>query len=148
MESLFWTTFAWGGMISQALSKPQSLADLPRVEAMMERVLQWDETYYFGGPHLFLGTLQASRPPFFGGDPESAKEHFERALKIGNRRFLTVQLKYALTYAVTVQDRDLFVSLLTEIKKASPDALPEERLSNTLAIKKAAVLLADVDEYF
>jgi tetratricopeptide (TPR) repeat protein len=147
-EELFWTTFAWGGMVSLSLSDPQALADLPRVQAMMERALVLDENYYYGGPHLFLGTFHASRPPLLGGDPETARKYFEKALDIGKRRFLMALVYYARTYAVTVQDRDLFERLLKEVTAASLEAIPEERLSNTLAVKKAELYLKDIDEYF
>ena len=48
----------------------------------MNFVVATDSTYYYGGAHLFLGTLYGSRPKILGGDPAIAKDHFETALRI------------------------------------------------------------------
>ncbi|GAG59489.1 unnamed protein product, partial [marine sediment metagenome] len=50
------------------LDNPRAIFDLPKVEALMKRVLELDETYYFAGAHLFFGSLFAARPAMFGGN--------------------------------------------------------------------------------
>ena len=146
--ALFWCANAWGSYINLNRTSTDAIADLPRVQEMMNQVLRWDETFFYGGPHMFLGTLYASRPPILGGNPDLARKHFERCLEINQGRFLMAKLFYAKFYAVQVQDRELFHRLLQEILDAPADILPEQRLANVLAKQKARALLAKEDELF
>ncbi len=52
---------------------------------MMKRVLELDETFYYGGAHLFMGIWFASRPKGFGGDLKKAQQHFLKAIELGRR---------------------------------------------------------------
>jgi ABC-type enterobactin transport system permease subunit len=47
-----------------------------------------------------------------------------------------------------VQDQELFESLLGKVEETSVDILPEARLPNAVAKKKAAALLARSGELF
>jgi hypothetical protein len=145
---LFWTANAWAGAIQQNIGDPQSLASLPRVEAMMAEVLKRDETYYFAGPHLFFGIILSSKPAMFGGNAEKGREHFERALELTDNRFLIIKVYFAETYAVQTLDEELFETLLTEVVESSPDIFPEQRLVNTIARGRAKALLANKDRLF
>ena len=57
VPGIFWTAFGWGSYIQLSLTEPSALADLPRTEAMMDFVARVDSGFYYGGAHLFLGTL-------------------------------------------------------------------------------------------
>ena len=46
------------------------------------------------------------------------------------------------------QDRDLFTAQLTKVLEASYDVLPEQRLANQIAKRKAAALFGAIDELF
>ncbi len=46
------------------------------------------------------------------------------------------------------QDRALYERLLKDVLAADADALPEQRLANELAKRRAALLLTRVGEYF
>jgi hypothetical protein len=148
VSALFWSAFAWGTWINLSRDNPEALVHLPRVEALMRRVLELDETYFYGGPHLFFGTLYGSRPAALGGDPARAKEHFERNLRISQGRFLLTYYYYARYLAVETQDRDLFDALLRKIADAPANPLPEQRLVNAVARARAKRLLAEADDLF
>lgn len=148
VPALFWTANAWGSWVNLDLTDVDAIADLPKVQAIMERVLELDETFYFSGPHAFLGTLFASRSRILGGDPERAKEHFSRCLEISGQSFLLWKYLYAMSYAVQTQDRELFKKQLQEILNAPDDLLPEQRLANEIAKVKAKALLEKEDELF
>jgi len=148
VPAMFWTASGWGNYINLSKTDPAALADLPKIDAMMHFVLEKDEAYFYGGPHLFLGTILASTPKMFGGNPEKAKEHFEKCLAINQGKFLMTYVYYAKTYAVQVQDRELFETLLRKVEAAPLDILPEQRLANAIAKKKAGQLLKNIDEYF
>ena len=145
---LFWAAACWGNWISLNLDSMEALAELPRVIAMMQRVLELDETFYYGGPHLFMGIWHASRPTMFGGDLSRAQEHFLKALHLGQGKFLMAYVYYANYYARQRFDKALFVSTLQKVLDAPADVIPELTLLNTAAKEKARELLNRTDEYF
>jgi tetratricopeptide (TPR) repeat protein len=148
VPAVFWTAFGWGGLINISLTDPDALVMLPRAEAMMRWVAQTDSSFYYAGAHLFLGALAGGRPRMLGGDPEKSRAHFETALRINGGKFLLTQVYYARSYAVQMMDEELFDRLLENVRTASPDILPEFRLANAIARKKAALLVERKSELF
>lgn len=148
VPAVFWTAFAWGSYINADRSDISALADLWKVNALMAFVLEKDPGYYYGGGYLFFGTIEGSMPPMLGGKPEQAKAYFEKCLEINEGKFLMTYVYYASTYAVQIQDRDLFISLLKKAIDTPLDVLPEARLPNAVAKRKAERLLSRVDELF
>jgi hypothetical protein len=146
--AVFWTAFGWGSYIYLSLDNTDAIGDLPRAEMLMKFVADNDSTFYYGGAHVFLGTLYGSRPKLLGGDPAVAKEHFEAALRINRGRFLMTYVYYARSYAVQTQNEPLFVELLTKVQDTPLDILPEFRLANAIAKKKAGLLLAHKNDLF
>jgi len=146
--AVFWTAFGWGSYIYLSLNNTDAIGDLPRAEALMSFVAKNDSAFYYGGAHLFLGTLYGSRPKMLGGDPAIAKDHFEAALRINRGRFLMTYVYYARSYAVQTQNEALFEELLTKVQNTPLDILPEFRLANAIAKKKAELLLAHKNELF
>lgn len=145
---MFWTATCWGSWIRLSLGSMAALAELPRVEALMKRVLVLDEQFYFGGPHLFMGIWFASRPKMAGGDLIRARHHFQKALEFSQDRFLLTQVYYADQYARKTFDRNLFVATLERVLETPVDKIPQLTLLNTVAHKKAKKLLEQVDDYF
>jgi hypothetical protein len=145
---VFWTASAWGNRISLQMEDPDAMADLPSVNAMMEWVRDRDPGYFYGGPWLYFGTYFSSIPPALGGKPERARENFERAVAASQGRFLMTYVLYARYGAVQAQDEALFQDLLNRVISASVDVLPEQRLANAVAKKRARELLAARGDYF
>ncbi|MBI4549004.1 MAG: hypothetical protein HY707_13555 [Ignavibacteriae bacterium] len=148
VPALFWTAIAWGSHISWSLTDPAALADLPKVESIMKFVLGKDSTFFHGGAHFFLGTLYGSRPNILGGDPEASRRHFESCLNINKGKFLMTYVYYARSYAFQIQNKELFESCLAIVDSTSIDVLPEARLSNAIAKRKAILLREKIDELF
>ena len=146
--TIFWSATCWASWIILNLDSVEALAELPRVESMMQRLLEIDEGFYYGGPHLFMGIWFASRPKIAGGDLKKGQAHFLRALELGKGKFLMAYVYYANVYARQALDKELFVSTLQTVLEAPADTLPELILLNTLAKKKARELLSRVEEYF
>ena len=145
---MFWTATCWGSWIRLSLGSMAAVAELPRVEALMKRVLVLDEQFYFGGPHLFMGIWFASRPKIAGGDLTRAQHHFQKALEFSQGKFLMTQVYYADQYARKTFDRKLFVATLQKVLEAPVDKIPQLTLLNTVAHKRAKELLEQVDAYF
>lgn len=144
----FWTANAWGNIINLNIGDPTIVVDLYKVNALMEFVMRRDSAFYFGSTHLYFGTILATTPRVLGGNPAKAKEHFEAALALGQRKFLLPLVYYAKSYAVQIQDQELFEALLKEVDDAPIDILPEQRLVNAIAKKKAKLLLERKSELF
>ncbi len=98
VPTLFWVGNIWGSWIA-ANGGAEAMADLPWVEALLERVLRLDPGYYYGGAHLFKAVLLSARPEQFGGNLKAAEEHFQKAREYGKGKFLTGDVYYAEYYA-------------------------------------------------
>jgi hypothetical protein len=147
LPALFWTASAWGKWIELQLDEPARLAELPRVEALMRRVLALDEAYQHGGAHLFFGAYYGGRAPTFGGDFARAARHFDRAAELNQGRLLWVEV-YRARYLLRQQgERDAFHAALSRVVEAA-DTDPELNLANALAREAAADLLAREEELF
>jgi hypothetical protein len=137
----------WAGWVQAHADDWGAIAEIPKIEALMQRVLELDEAHERGAAHLYLGVLLTQRPASLGGQPERAREHFERALTLSEGRNLTAKVLYARQYARLVFDRPLHDRLLGEVVDADPEA-PGLTLGNTLAQEEARRLLAEADDYF
>jgi hypothetical protein len=148
VPALFWTASCWGSWISLSTDSVEALAEVPKVICMMQRVLDLDEAFYYGGAHLFMGVYHTSRPEAYGGNPEKACSHFNRAFELSQEKFLMAHVLYAKYYARQTFDRELFVSTLEKVLEAPADSVPELTLVNTVAKQQAKELLEKVDDYF
>ncbi|HIJ50442.1 MAG TPA: hypothetical protein HPP54_05205 [Nitrospinae bacterium] len=146
--ALFWAGQCWGSWLSLNLDSVEAFSDLPRIDALMKRAVELNPDFHYAGPHLFLGAFYGGRSRMLGGNPDRARNHFEQALKITEGKYLLISFLYAKTYAVQNQDRNLFKTQLEKVLEASDDVLPEQRLANQIAKRKAAVLLGKIDELF
>jgi len=145
---IFWAATCWGSWISLNRGSIEAMAELPRVELMMKRVLALDEAFYYGGPHIFMGILDASRPKIAGGDLNQARDHFLKAIELGDGKFLMAQIYYADYYAKKAFKKELFISILQEVLKTPADGTPDLTLLNTVAHTKAKKMLEEVDDFF
>jgi hypothetical protein len=145
---LFWAATCWVNWIRLNLDSMEAMSELPRVEGMMKRVLELDEKFYYGGPHLFMGIWFASRPKIAGGNLKKSQSHFLEALRLGEGKFLMAHVYYAKYYARKVMDKELFTSTLQKVLETPTDTSPDLILLNTVAKKKAKELLDHVEEYF
>lgn len=148
VPALFWTASAWAKLIELQLDDPARLAELPRVEALMQRVLDLDETYYHAGAHLFFGVYYGSRAPMFGGDFARATRHFDRAATLNHKHMLLVEVYRARYLFRQMGDRPAFHATLKRVLDAPVGAEPDLNLVNVLAKKEAAALLAQEENLF
>jgi len=147
IDLLYAYAVSWLSHLDATSEDWTAVAELPWVEAALERVLELDETYSQGAVHGYLGTLNALRPPALGGRPEVAQRHFERAIELSGGRDLSVKVEYARRYARLVFDQELHDRLLREVLEAPTDA-PGLTLFNALAKEEAEQLLATSEDYF
>ena len=144
---LFWGGQAWALWIKLQGGSPAALVDIPKVEEMMLRVLELDESVNFGSAHIVLGSIYCSLSPMLGGKPKVGRRHFERALALSQRQYWPAQVAFADSYARQTFNRELFAELLQEVL-SQPLVENEMATANRLARKKAADLLEKIDEIF
>ncbi|MGI9285818.1 MAG: TRAP transporter TatT component family protein [Pseudomonadales bacterium] len=123
------------------------IAQLPKAKAILERVVQLDDSFEQGAAHIYLGGIETLLPPAMGGKPEVGKQHFERAIELSNGTNLIAKVIYAKQYARLVFDQKLHHKLLTEVIN-SPTEVPGNTLINLVAQREARKLLADEADYF
>src|SRR5690606_30062833 len=82
IDVLYAFAISWLAHLEATSEDWSAVAELPWVEASLQRVLELDETYERGAVHGYLGILNALRPPALGGRPDVAKSHFERAIEL------------------------------------------------------------------
>ncbi|NQT93342.1 MAG: hypothetical protein HQ559_11325 [Lentisphaerae bacterium] len=146
--ALFWVASCWASWINCNVDSVDALADWPKVECLMLRAVELDETYNYAGPHVFLGVYYAARPKQIGGDPDKAKKHFERAFAIAGDDFLLAKVYFAKYYARQTLDEALYEKTLKEVLAAPQGSKPELTLFNTVAKHRAKRLLAKMEDYF
>jgi hypothetical protein len=147
LPALYGYGSSWASWVQANPSDWNAIADLPKIQALMERVVALDDAFQEGGAHLYLGVLYTLRPASLGGKPELGRQHFERAVEISGGRNLMAKVLFASRYARLVFDRPLHDRLLGEVVEADPHA-HGFTLSNVLAQEEAAQLLASSDDYF
>jgi hypothetical protein len=147
VAALYAQAGAWAGWIEARGDDWNAIADLPKVEAAMRRVVELDEAHAGGAPYVYLGVLTTLRPPALGGRPEEGRRFFERAIALSQGRDLMAKVQFARRYARLTFDRALHDRLLNEVLAADARA-PGLTLINTLAQRQARELLAGADAYF
>jgi len=149
-RALFFATNSWLSYMSLARNKdPETLNnDRPKILAMMDRMMELDDTFNYGTIHVMFAAYNSAPPVNLGGNLEVAKSHFDKAFKISDSKFLPFHYLYAKYYAVRMQDRELFVNTLNKIISAPENLLPEKSFANEATKEKAKTLLKRVDEFF
>ena len=147
VATLYWTAAAWGSAISLGKDRPELLADLPAIRALMDRGLQLDETFEGGAMHEAMIVLDAL-PEAMGGSEAHARSHFDRAVELSQGRKPGPYVTLAQTVAVLKQDRKEFRSLLEKALTFDPEKDPANRLATIIIERKARALLDRQDEFF
>jgi predicted anti-sigma-YlaC factor YlaD len=145
---LYWTGLSWAAAISLSKDNPDLIAELPLVEALMERALVLDEAFDYGAIHAYFITYEMSRPGGTGDPTARAREHFERALALSKGQQAGPMVSFAEAVCVQKQDLKQFESLLHQALAINPDLNPEWRLANLIMQRRAKWLLARTDQLF
>ncbi len=148
VPALYWTAAAWAAAISLSKDNPDLIADLPVVQAMMDRALELDESFNDGAIHSFFITYEMIRPTGVGEAAARARRHCDRAIALsgGNQAGPWV----ALAEDVCAQTQDLkgFRAALQKALAVDPNLKPEWRLVNLVMQRRARWLLSRTDEIF
>ncbi|MGO9201655.1 MAG: TRAP transporter TatT component family protein [Limisphaerales bacterium] len=145
---LYWTGAAWAAAISDSKDNPDLIADLPVVEAMMERALELDERFGDGALHCFFIAYEMGRPATTGDAAERARRHFDRAIALSGGCQAAPWVDLAEQVCVQKQDLNGFRAALEKALAVDADAKPEWRLENLVMQRRAKWLLGRADQLF
>lgn len=123
------------------------LSHKDETKQVMEFCLAEDALYWYQGPVRFFGAFYAKFPGFAGGDMEKSKAHFNIAIET-HPDFFATRILMAEEWAVKEGDRQLFEELVGYVLYGDPNAIPEVVPENTCEQRKAAKLMAEIDELF
>lgn len=145
---LYWTAASWGAAIGLSKDDPHLIAEIPQMEALIDRALVLDEAFDRGAIHSLLITYEMARSGQPGDPAGRSRQHFERALALSSGRLAGPLVSFAEAVCVQKQDWKEFESLLEQALAIDPDAHPESRLLNLVMQRRARWLLSKKDELF
>ncbi len=145
---LYWTAAAWGAAISVGKDDAGLVADIPQMEALIDRALELDEAWGDGSIHAFLITYEMSRQGGQGDPARRARAHFERALQLARGRLAAPYVALAESVCVEQQKASEFRELLQQALAVDADAHPDFRLANTVLQRRARWLLDRQEDLF
>jgi len=148
VPNLYWTAAAWGAAISLGLDDPELVADMPAIEAMIDRALDLDEDYEAGAIHTFLITYEMIRQGTAGEPADRARKHFDRALELSGGQQAGPYVALAESVSVETQNKQEFNELLEKALEVDVDARPEWRLLNIVMQRRARWLQSRTEDLF
>ncbi len=146
-DMLYTYGFASLAFLRAHASDMNSLAELPEIEALFFHYFDIAADQVTPSTHTYMGIMLTLRPPALGGNPELAREHFEKAIELTGGRDLGAKVEFARGYAKLMYDRELHDRLLNDVLAADPEEYGLT-LSNILAQEDAMIMLEGADDYF
>lgn len=144
---MYWTALSWAAAL--AVSRDiMMLPEIPRFEALVDRVLQVDDTYDEGAIHGFLITYEMVR---LNPKPDRfaiAKAHFDRNLALSQGHQAGPLVSYAESVLVAQKDKAGFQNMLAQALKIDVNTWPEHRQLNLVMQRRARWLLSRTDKLF
>jgi hypothetical protein len=147
IDLMYGLASAWAGYLQSHSEDWGAVADLPKLEALLNRVVALDPQHDHGQAWMYLGVLNSVRPEAVGGKPELGRSYFDKAVQVSGGRNLYAKTLEAEFYARLVFNQELHDKLLNDVLAADPKA-PGLTLINTLAQERAKKLLASGKDYF
>lgn len=145
---LYWTGASWMGAFTADKFDMALAVEVPVAVALVRRTLELDSTYGRGSAHDFFVSYYGAMPASMGGSKEKAREYFERSVALSDSNRAGPYVSLATSVCVADQDVDEFRRLLRTALDIDIEALPGERLANTLSQRKARWLLDHTGDLF
>ncbi len=147
VDLLYWTAVSWVAAISLGKDDPSLVADLSHVSALIDRALTVSEGWDRGAIHSFLITYQMARPDVDGDRIASARRHYDRAIELSQGKAAGPHVSWAESVCLPQEDRNCFEQAIAAAMKIRPDDDPPTRLVNTIMLRRAAWLTANLDHW-
>lgn len=132
-QNLFWAGYAWIGRVNIIKDDPAAVSELFVGVAMVEKAKELQHDYLYGTIHTVLGAYHGRSPM---AEVEDAKKEFDAAIAVSGGKALLPKFQLAARYYCVKGDKENYVKTLNEVID-SPDTLPQVRLTNAIAKRKA-----------
>jgi len=147
VEMMYWTTLSWAAALATSRDFTM-LPEIPRFEALADRVLELDDNYDEGAIHGFLITYEMSR---LNPKPDRiaiAKAHFDRNIELAKGHQAAPFVTYAENVLVAQKDKAGFQQMLQQALKIDVNTWPEHRQLNLVMQRRARWLLSRTEKLF
>ena len=148
IDYLYWLSGSLAGSIQASQGDPQYLIDLPNIKWLLENAIAVD-------PNWQNGTLSAAMMSVYlndlSGDKNAQKtalSYFDLAEKQSNGLNASIYVTLAENYAVSKQDKKLFIELLDKAINIDVNKDKSLKQSNKLSQSRAKWLKSRVDDLF
>ncbi len=148
VPGMFWTAMGIASAVNMNRDDIEIVAYIAKAKLLFERVVALNPRFHNGGGHTALGMLYSAQSKALGGDPERAKQEFEKAIAVTEGKFLMPKVLMARAVGQVTNDREFFHKTLVQVLETSPAVLPDQRLGNELAHVRAKFYLAQEKEWF
>ena len=148
VPQIYWTAAAWGAAIAQSKDRPDVVAEVPLLEALLDRALELNEGWNDGAIHTVLISYEMARAGVQGDAAARARQHFERAMALSGGRQAAPLVAFAESVCVQKQDLQQFEQLLNQALAIDVNASPDNRLVNTIMQRRAKWLLSRKADLF
>ncbi|HEX4824237.1 MAG TPA: TRAP transporter TatT component family protein [Candidatus Polarisedimenticolaceae bacterium] len=145
---LYWTAAAWSLAIATDKTDAAMAVNLPVAESLMHRALELDPGYGDGVIHDYYISYEGGRAGAAGGSIDKARAELKAALDLAKGKRAAPYLAFAESVSVGTQNRKEFTEMIDAALAVNPDAVPEYRLANLVAQRRARWLLAKIDDLF
>tara|TARA_Y100001936_G_scaffold35284_1_gene33311 strand:+ start:903 stop:1802 length:900 start_codon:yes stop_codon:yes gene_type:complete len=148
IDYIYWLSGSLAGSIQASQGDPQYLIDLPNIKWLLEGAIEID-------PDWQKGTLSAAMMSVYlndlSGDKNAQKtalSYFYLAEKQSNGLNASIYVTLAENYAVSKQDKELFIELLDKAINIDINKDKSFKQSNKLSQSRAKWLKSRVDDLF
>src|SRR5581483_2712932 len=130
IPALFWLAFAWGSRINLDRADEKLIGQVGMVDRGMQAVLEKDEGFFNGGPHLYFAIRYAALGASMGGDPKKALDHFQAVDRLTNNKHLMAKVLKAKFWSCSMMAKNQkgawidFLNTLEGVLNAPPDLWP------------------------
>ena len=144
---MYWTAISWGAALA-ASHDFMMIPEIPRFEALIDRVMDVDEGFDQGTAHTFLITYEMSRLNAKPDRAALAKVHFDRAVELGGGNQAGPLVAYAENVLVAQKNKAEFQNMLRQALRMDVNKSPENRELNLAVQRRARWLLSRTDKMF
>jgi hypothetical protein len=138
---------SWVGWLRADSADWNRVADLPRIETLLNRVNELSPAHDHGNVLAYLGVLDCLRPESLGGKPSRGQQRLAAADAVDAGKNLLPKVLNAEYCARLLFDQEAHDRMLAEVQAADAN-VPGLTLSNTIAKRRAAELVVSGKDYF
>ncbi len=147
IDAVYTLATSWVGWLRADSADFDRVADLPRIEALLNRVDALSPSHDHGNVLAYLGVLDCLRPESLGGRPARGQQRLAAADAVDAGKNLLPKVLNSEYCARLLFDQEAHDRMLAEVLAADAN-VPGLTLSNTIAKRRAAELVESGKDYF